>query len=47
MGEIVSLAEGREIVRNSFAVETYEPKETEAWDEAYKRYKILKQIQGD
>jgi rhamnulokinase len=42
MGEIDSLTEGREIVRNSFEVETYVPHDTEAWHEAYQRYTILK-----
>ncbi len=41
-GEISSLAEGRAIVKNSFEVETYEPHETDAWDESYARYLELK-----
>ncbi len=44
MGEIASLAEGRAIVRQSFAVETFEPAEEapEAWEEAYQRYLQLR-----
>jgi rhamnulokinase len=42
MGEIASLAEGREIVCNSFAVETYQPENRAAWDQAYARYLKLK-----
>ena len=42
MGDITSLAEGRAIVRNSFEVESYEPTDLSAWDEAYSRYKKLK-----
>jgi len=42
MGEISSLVEGRAIVRNSFEVETYEPQNTAAWDDAYARYLELK-----
>jgi rhamnulokinase len=42
MGEISSLAEGRTIVKDSFDVETYEPINTAAWDEAYARYLKLK-----
>jgi rhamnulokinase len=42
-GEIASLAEGREIVRNSFDVETYAPQDGAAWDEAYKRYQEFKE----
>ncbi len=42
MGAIDSLAEGREIVRKSFAVDTYRPEDAAAWDQAYERYKQLK-----
>jgi rhamnulokinase len=42
LGHIASLAEGRALVRNSFTVETYEPRDTAAWDEAYERYSKLK-----
>lgn len=44
MGEIASLAEGREIVCNSFEVETYEPQEVSTWGEAYQRYTRLKEM---
>lgn len=43
IGEIGSLAEGRAIVRDSFAVERYQPGDTSAWDEAYQRYLKLKE----
>jgi len=43
MGEISSLAEGREIVQNSFGVETYEPVDRAAWEEAYARYLEIKE----
>jgi len=42
MGEIGSLAEGRGIVKGSFAVETYQPVDTGAWDDAYQGYIDLK-----
>ncbi|MBN1122280.1 MAG: rhamnulokinase [Anaerolineae bacterium] len=42
MGGIDSLAEGREIVRKSFAVDTYRPEDASAWDQAYGRYRQLK-----
>jgi len=42
MGEIHSLVEGREIVRKSFAVETYQPENVAAWDHAYARFEKLK-----
>jgi rhamnulokinase len=42
LGYIASVAEGRALVRRSFPVETYEPRDTTAWDEAYERYLELK-----
>ncbi|MFC1735812.1 rhamnulokinase family protein [Candidatus Hydrogenedentota bacterium] len=36
-GEISSIAEGREIVLNSFPVKTYEPNHSDAWDAACER----------
>jgi rhamnulokinase len=42
LGHIGSLAEGRAVVRRSFEVETYEPRDTAAWDAAYTRYLQLK-----
>ncbi len=42
LGEIHSLAEGRALVRRSFATRIFEPKNTGAWDDAYGRFqKIL------
>jgi rhamnulokinase len=41
MGAIGSLEEGRQVVRNSFATEHFEPGEQEPWDEAYERFKRL------
>jgi rhamnulokinase len=46
MGEINSLAEGREIVCQSFAVETYQPEDVADWDHAYERYRNLKRERG-
>ena len=37
-GEISTLAEAREVVRNSFDVKCYEPKNTDGWDDAYERF---------
>ena len=37
LGEIGSLEELRQVVRNSEAVETYAPNHTTAWEDAYKR----------
>ncbi|MBN1993134.1 MAG: rhamnulokinase [Anaerolineae bacterium] len=41
LGQISSLSEGREVVRRSFPVETYEPQHGEAWAEAYRRFMML------
>jgi rhamnulokinase len=38
IGEIKSLAAARAIVRSSFPVRTFEPKDASRWDEAYERY---------
>jgi rhamnulokinase len=40
-GAIGSLAEGRALVRNSFATETYQPQDAAAWDDAYARFARL------
>lgn len=41
VGALKSLAEAREVVRNSFDVKTYVPHDTERWNEAYGRYKAV------
>ena len=41
LGDLKDLAQGRELVRASFDVKRYEPKNAAAWDEAYGRYKQL------
>jgi rhamnulokinase len=38
VGQIGSLSQGRDLVRRSFPVETYEPKDQGGWDEAYGRF---------
>jgi rhamnulokinase len=37
-GAVDSIADAREVVRRSFDVEEYEPRNTAAWDEAYARF---------
>ena len=37
-GHVSSIQEAREVVRNSFDVETFEPGEAGPWDDAYARY---------
>jgi len=37
-GEVASIAEAREVIRRSFEVENYEPRDADAWDEAYQRF---------
>jgi rhamnulokinase len=41
LGEIGSIAEGREVVRASFAATVYEPAASQAWDEARHRFAEL------
>ncbi len=38
MDEIESLAEGRTVIRRSFDLLTYEPKEAEAWAQGYQAF---------
>lgn len=42
-GHIASLAEGREIVRRSFEMATYEPSSAAGWDEAYARFLAIRE----
>lgn len=37
-GAIGSIAQAREVIRDSFSVETYEPQNTAAWEEAWGRF---------
>jgi len=38
LGHLGSLADVREVVRNSFDLVTYEPRSTGEWDEAFARF---------
>ncbi len=38
LGQLASLAEAREVIRNSFELITYEPRASAQWDEAYARF---------
>jgi rhamnulokinase len=40
-GAVKSLADARSIVRGSFDVKTFEPNHTDAWDDAYDRYRRI------
>jgi rhamnulokinase len=42
LGHLADLVEARALVRRSFQVETYEPRDTAAWDEAYEHYLRLR-----
>lgn len=41
LGHIGSLAQGRQVIRQSFAVKTYEPREHGTWQEAYAKFVLL------
>ena len=40
-GDVADIAQARQIIRNSFDVQQYEPRDTAAWDEAYGRFLAL------
>ena len=44
VGQINALSEGRDIVRRSFPVETYQPEDSGAWQDAYQGF--VKLIEG-
>jgi rhamnulokinase len=37
-GDVASIAEAREVIRRSFPVEEYTPRDTAAWDDAYQQF---------
>jgi sugar (pentulose or hexulose) kinase len=37
-GDIKNLSEARKVVRESFAVKRYEPRDSKPWDKAYQRF---------
>jgi hypothetical protein len=41
LGSIKSLADAREVVRRSFDVKRYEPRDAKPWDAAYAKYQQL------
>lgn len=41
LGQIESVAEGRDVIRKSFALKTYEPHERAAWEDAYAKFVLL------
>lgn len=41
-GEVDSLSQMRQVIRNSFDVETFEPQDTEKWEEQYEKYLKIK-----
>jgi len=40
-GDVGSIAQAREVIRQSFQVETYEPRHSPAWDDAYARFAAI------
>ena len=41
MGAIKDINEGRKVVKNSFEIKRYEPQDSDAWDEAYAKWKKI------
>lgn len=46
-GEVSNSDEMRQVIRDSFDVEVYEPRNTEEWDEQYQRYLQIKAMAGE
>jgi rhamnulokinase len=40
-GDVGSIAEARQVIRDSFDVQTYDPRDSAAWDESYARFQKL------
>jgi len=38
LGDLLSLGEGRELLRRSFKSETYEPSDPAGWDQVYQTF---------
>jgi len=47
LGEIKNIEEGRRIVRGSFNIEKYTPKDTVIWDAAWTRFERIKEGADD
>jgi len=47
LGEVSSLSEARALVRRSFDLATYEPRERASWDEAYARFLTIARETGE
>ncbi len=45
-GEVKGFGEMREVIRGSFSVKSYEPKDTEEWTEQFERYVRIKEKYG-
>ena len=45
-GAVASVQEGRELIRHSFPVETYEPRSSDRWDAAYETFRQLVHVPG-
>jgi rhamnulokinase len=43
-GEVSSIAQARQIIRQSFPVDEYQPQNAAAWDEAYQRFAIITKL---
>ncbi len=44
VGVLGSLAEAREVVRRSFEVRTFEPRQADAWQEPYARFRTFREV---
>ena len=46
LGHIGSLAEGRDVMKESFALKTFEPQDTAAWDAVYQSYMRIRNTEN-
>jgi len=46
-GAVASLSEARDIISTSFPARVFEPKDTDRWEEAYKRFRELSTNSSD
>ena len=44
LGEVASLKEIRQVVKNSFPTDDYMPQDTQAWDTAYEDYLKINEV---
>ena len=44
LGKVKDLKEAREIIKNSFPIKVYEPKDGENWNQAYAKFQKIAKL---